>query len=89
MAIAAILSRAWQQNKTWWVVLGLSILVFPHYFITWHGDVMGIYRHVVSASVQFYLGVWLLALVALDSVLSIKAFQQGFLKPIVVRHVEQ
>ena len=44
------------HNKAWWVVIGLNILILPHYFITWHGDVMGIYRHVLTASIQFYLG---------------------------------
>ncbi|HSA99443.1 MAG TPA: hypothetical protein VLE49_02250, partial [Anaerolineales bacterium] len=67
----------------------MNILIFPHYFITWHGDVMGIYRHVVSASIQFYLGVWLLVLLALDSLFSLKTLQQGLGKPLALKNVEQ
>ncbi|MGB8980826.1 MAG: hypothetical protein WCC12_03035, partial [Anaerolineales bacterium] len=84
-ALIAILTRVWRQNKAWWVAIGLSVLIFPHYFITWHGDVMGIYRHVVSASVQFYLGMWLLILLALDQVLSFRTIQAGRLRPLFMR----
>ncbi len=86
--LVAILRRAWKQNKVWWLVIGMDILILPHYFITWHGDVMGIYRHVMSASIQFYLGIWLLILLVLDSALSLKVFQQGLWKPLSLRNVE-
>lgn len=86
--LIAILTKAWKQNKTWWLVIGMNMLVLPHYLITWHGDVMGIYRHVVSASIQFYLGTWLLVLLMLDSVFSLQAFQQTFVKPLL-KSVEQ
>lgn len=66
--LLAVLTRSWRQDKIWWLVIGMNILLLPHYFITWHGDVMGIYRHVVSASIQFYLGMWVLILITLDSV---------------------
>jgi len=84
-ALIAILTRVWRQNKAWWVAIGIIVLIFPHYFITWHGDVMGIYRHVVSASVQFYLGMWLLILLALDQVLSFRTIQAGRLRPLFMR----
>jgi hypothetical protein len=87
--LIAALTRAWNQNKVWWLVIGLNILLFPHYFITWHGDVMGIYRHVMSASIQFYLGMWLLVLFALDSVLSLKTLQPGLVKIPSLKKVEQ
>ncbi|MBN2115883.1 MAG: hypothetical protein JW730_04900 [Anaerolineales bacterium] len=86
--LIAVLTRAWTHNKTWWLVIGMNILIFPHYFITWHGDVMGIYRHVVSASVQFYLGTWLLVLLVLDSIFSFKGLGQGLAKPLL-KSVEQ
>ncbi len=86
--LVAILRQAWKQNKTWWLVIGMNTMILPHYFITWHGDVMGIYRHVMSASVQFYLGSWLLILLVLDSALSLKVFQQGLWKPLSLRNVE-
>jgi hypothetical protein len=49
--LAAVFSRAWTCNKTWWVAILLILLVIPHFFIVWHGDVMGIYRHMVSVSI--------------------------------------
>lgn len=87
--LIATLNRAWTQNKTWWVAIGMSILLFPHYFITWHGDVMGIYRHVVSASVQFYLGMWILALLVLDGVLAWKPMQTGRIGQLFMRSAKQ
>lgn len=86
--LVAILTKAWKQNKAWWLAIGMNLLVLPHYLITWHGDVMGIYRHVVSASIQFYLGTWLLVLLMLDGVFSLQAFQQTFVKPLL-KSVEQ
>lgn len=72
LMIAAVIRKTWSQNKAWWVVISLNILVLPHYMLVWHGDVMGIYRHVMIASTQFYLGAWLVALLTLDGLLSIK-----------------
>jgi hypothetical protein len=87
--LIATLNRAWTQNKTWWVAIGMSILLFPHYFITWHGDVMGIYRHVVSASIQFYLGMWILALLVLDGLLEWKPMQTGRIGQLFMRSAKQ
>jgi hypothetical protein len=87
-ALVAVLTRAWKQNKIWWLVIGMIVLLFPHYFITWHGDVMGIYRHVLSASIQFYLGMWLLVLLALDSLFA-KVSQPGFVNPFSLRKIHK
>ena len=70
MILLAFFTRAWTHNKTWWVTILLILLVFPHYFIVWHGDVMGIYRHVLTVSIQFYLGIWMLTLLAMDGILA-------------------
>jgi hypothetical protein len=80
ITLIALLSKAWMQNKVWWVVIALNILVFSHYFIVWHGDVMGIYRHVLTVSIQFYLGLWMLILFITDSLLSFKAAQEDLNK---------
>jgi hypothetical protein len=85
LVLIAILTRAWRQNKAWWVVVGLNILIFPHYFIIWHGDVMGIYRHVLAVSMQFYLGIWLLVLFVLDKVLSFQVTQDGLIHQLFMR----
>jgi hypothetical protein len=89
IAWIGLLTKAWMQNKVWWVVIMLNILVFPHYFIVWHGDIMGIYRHVLTVSIQFYLGTWILMLLVLDRVLSFRAAQEGGIKKLFVRQVEQ
>lgn len=87
--LIAVLTEAWRQGKIWWLVIGMNILLLPHYFITWHGDVMGIYRHVVSASIQFYLGMWVLILLALDSVFSLKVIQAGRINQLFTRSANQ
>lgn len=83
--LAAVFSRAWAHNKIWWVAILLILLVFPHYFIVWHGDVMGIYRHMVSVSIQFYLGFWTLALLVADWVLSLKVIQEHRVGQLLLR----
>lgn len=86
--LVAVLTKSWTQNKAWWIVIGLNLLILPHYFITWHGDVMGIYRHVVAVSIQFYLGIWLLMLFMVDSVLSAKTIQEHSSNPLFARSVK-
>ena len=68
ITIIASLRKAWQKNPAWLIPMILILLVFPHYFLVWHGDVLGIDRHVITASIQLYLGTWLLVLLAVDSV---------------------
>lgn len=87
--LMAVLMKAWMQNKSWWIVIGMNLLIFPHYFITWHGDVMGIYRHVLGVSIQFYLGAWLLLLFVADSALSFKAIQEGSIHRLFMRSANQ
>jgi hypothetical protein len=83
--LAAVFSRAWNSNKTWWVAIVLILLVFPHYFIVWHGDVMGIYRHMVSVSIQLYIGIWALVLLIADRVLSLKIIQEHRVGQLLLR----
>jgi hypothetical protein len=87
--VVAAFTRAWMYNKTWWAAILLILLVFPHYFIVWHGDVMGIYRHVVSVSIQFYLGLWTLALLTADWVLSLKIIQENRMGRLLLRGENQ
>jgi hypothetical protein len=89
LVLIAIVTKAWMQNKSWWVIIGMNVLIFPHYFITWHGDVMGIYRHVLSVSIQFYLGIWLLLLLVLDRVLSFKTIQEVSNNRLFMRSINQ
>jgi hypothetical protein len=87
--LVAVFTRAWTYNKTWSVAILLVILVFPHYFIVWHGDVMGIYRHVVSVSIQLYLGIWTLALLIADWALSLKTIQESRMGQLLMRRETQ
>jgi hypothetical protein len=89
MALIALFVKAWKQNKTWWVVIGIIALVFPHYALTWHGDIMGIYRHMLGVSIQFYLGFWFLALIGLDSLFALRPVLQGSVYRRWIRNVEQ
>jgi hypothetical protein len=87
--LITIVSGVWNSNKTWWVAIVLTLLVFPHYFIVWHGDVMGIYRHVVSVSIQFYLGIWMLALWIADWVFSRRVVQESRMGPFLMGSEKQ
>jgi hypothetical protein len=79
LVLLAVYMKAWTRNKMWWVAIVLTLLVFPHYFIIWHGDVMGIDRHVLSVSIQLYLGLWIFVLLVLDSVVSLGTVPAGLL----------
>ena len=89
LAMVALFTRAWARNPAWGLVIGVIVLVFPHYFITWHGDIMGIYRHVLAVSIQFYLGLWLLVWVGLDGVYSSLRVQQKAVPPLSLRSAKQ
>jgi len=68
-ALVAILKRAWRSNKAWLVFIALILLIYPHIFIVWHGDVPGTHRHALTISLQFVLGLWLLLFLSLEAVL--------------------
>jgi hypothetical protein len=89
LAIIALFASAWRRNHAWGVIVGMILLVIPHYFITWHGDIMGIYRHVLAVSIQFYLGVWLLVLFGFDRVYSFVKAQQTTIKTLSLRSAKQ
>jgi hypothetical protein len=58
----AVWKRAWRSNALWAAFVCLNLLVFPHLFLTWHGDSMAPDRHALSVGVQLYLGSWILVL---------------------------
>jgi hypothetical protein len=75
IAAVAIWMKVWKINDAWMVAIVTVVLVLPHYFIVWHGDVLGIERHAVPASIQLYLGTWLLFLLSFDQVLILQTTQ--------------
>jgi len=68
-ALVAILKKAWGSNKAWLVFIGLVLLIYPHIFIVWHGDVPGTHRHALTIGLQFVLGFWMFWFLALEAVL--------------------
>jgi len=68
-ALIAIWKKAWTSNKTWLVYISLCLLIYPHLFIVWHGDVPGTHRHALTISLQFVLGFWLFWFLAAESIL--------------------
>lgn len=65
-ALIAVWKKAWRVNPAWVVFIALCLLVYPHLFIVWHGDVIGTDRHALTVSLQFVLSLWVLALLAAE-----------------------
>jgi hypothetical protein len=82
-AVIAIWKRAWNKNALWAAFICLNLLVFPHLFLTWHGDAMAPDRHALSVGVQLYLGSWILVLL-LASELVVR-FQHDKVAPVSAR----
>ena len=61
-ALLAIWRRLWRDNRLWVAFIFMNVLVFPHVFLTWHGDAMAPDRHALSVAVQLYLAFWILVL---------------------------
>jgi len=67
--LVAIWKKAWRVNPAWIVFIALCLLVYPHVFIVWHGDVTGTHRHALTVSLQFVLSFWLLGLLVAERIL--------------------
>jgi hypothetical protein len=65
-AVAAVVKRTWVKQPLWSAFVMLSLTIFPHLFITYHGDAMATYRHAVSVGMQLALCTWLFVLLALE-----------------------
>jgi len=68
-ALVAIWKKAWKANPAWVVFIALCLLVYPHVFIVWHGDVTGTHRHALTVSLQFVLSFWLLGFLVAERIL--------------------
>jgi hypothetical protein len=68
-ALVVIWRKAWKANPAWVVFIVLCLLVYPHVFIVWHGDVTGTHRHALTVSLQFVLSFWLLGLLTAERIL--------------------
>jgi hypothetical protein len=67
-ALIAIWKKTWRVNKAWLIFIGLCLLIYPHLFIVWHGDVPGTHRHALTISLQFVFGFWLLLFLAAEAI---------------------
>jgi len=72
-----IVARAYRYNPVWVVLLSMSLLVYPHAFLVWHGDAMEIGRHSLQVGVQLYLCMWILILLTMDHILAAKSRDKG------------
>ncbi|MBK6648060.1 MAG: hypothetical protein IPG44_20350 [Anaerolineales bacterium] len=63
-AIAASILRPWVKNPLWALFIILSLTIFPHAYITWHGDAMAPERHMLSVGMQLSVSFWLLLFLA-------------------------
>lgn len=69
-ALIAVWKKAWKSNAAWLVFIGLCLLIYPHVFIVWHGDVPGTHRHALTVSLQFVLSLWLFGFLLLETILA-------------------
>ncbi len=65
-AFFAIWKKLWNQNPLWGIYILLCLPIFPHLFITWHGDAMAPERHALSVGLQMALCFWLLVFLSLE-----------------------
>jgi hypothetical protein len=68
-AISVIFLQLWKSEALWSVFVLLSLTIFPHLFITWHGDAMDPERHAISVGLQITLSSWIFMLLLLDRIL--------------------
>jgi len=57
---------SWRKKPLWivWAVLTLSL--YPHLFLIWHGDTLGLDRHALGIIIGYFLSFWFFILLTLD-----------------------
>ena len=58
-----------KQKPLWGVWVVMWLLVFPHLFLVWHGDTLGLDRHALTLVIQFFLSFWIGAILFLDGII--------------------
>ncbi len=56
----------WRHDSFLSVPLLMTLLVYPHAFLVWHGDAMEVGRHALQVGIQWHLGMLLLLLFGVD-----------------------
>ncbi len=67
-ALIAIYKKAWRENTLWVVYIMLCLTIFPHLYITWHGDSMAVERHALSVGLQLSITFWLFIFLVIEQV---------------------
>lgn len=65
------------QRPAWLVPAVLLISMYPLMFIIWHGNPMEIERHALQIAIQFRLAAWLVLLLGLGWILSVRGVDHG------------
>ncbi|MBM3125419.1 MAG: hypothetical protein FJZ87_10175 [Chloroflexi bacterium] len=65
-ALIAVFKKAWRTNALWGIFILLCLTLFPHLFITWHGDAMAPQRHAISVGLQLAVSLWLFVFLVLE-----------------------
>lgn len=68
-ALTALWKKAWKVNPAWVIFITQCVLIYPHLFIVWHGDVPGTHRHALTIGAQFVLSFWLLGVLVAERIL--------------------
>jgi len=59
-------SQHWRSKSLWMVWATLTFSLYPHLFLVWHGDTLGLDRHVLGVIIGYFLSVWFFVLLILD-----------------------
>lgn len=68
IALYGIFKQAWRDNPLWAIAIILCLTIFPHLYITWHGDDMAPERHALSVGMQLALTMWLFVFLIIEKI---------------------
>jgi hypothetical protein len=77
LAIPVLVFQVWKFNPAVFAVLVLLLMAYPHAFLIYHGDSMGISRHAIQFNIQVRLTFWLLCAILLDWLLNPAMHKSG------------
>ncbi len=58
-----------KKGSVFFLIFGLLLLFFPHFYLAWHGDALEVARHAIQASIALRLALWLLLFLSADAFL--------------------
>jgi hypothetical protein len=70
IALYGIFKKTWHENSLWIIAIILCLTIFPHLYITWHGDDMAPERHALSVGMQLALTMWLFVFLLVEKIYS-------------------